>query len=77
MVREVKILHLKFRRTPGDTGPAHAQVQMFSALVEDDVTDPTVGLCGEVTMRMDEWIELQTILKLDQVKDLHISLARP
>jgi hypothetical protein len=79
----MKVLHLKFRRTPGDAElrlppHAHVHVQMFSALVTDAIDDPTVGLCGEVTMRWEEWEELETILKLSRVtEDLRISLARP
>lgn len=73
-------LHLKFRRLPYEAGPAHAQVQIFAALAPDDVPDPTVGLCGEVTMRIDEWEALEHILE-EPIEDVgssfRISKARP
>jgi hypothetical protein len=51
---------------------------MFSAFVAEGIDDPTVGLCGEITMRWEEWDALEDAIQ-EPIESLgiRISMARP
>ncbi len=75
----MKVLHLKFRRATYDRrgGIAHVTVQMFSALADESILAPTVGLCGDIVMRAEEWEALERCMPMEDWPRIRISSARP
>lgn len=76
----MKRLILKFRRHPHDPREgAHRTVQVFAALADSDldVDVVTVGNCGDIVMRDEEWEALEAVLNDTGESTFYKKWAKP